>query len=96
MEQGGPFIKINMNKLHRFYFCRKYGSKRMRDLKGHLTLLTLTLLYRNKIGEVPLLNLFLTPHTSQLSHIIDLVVCRGVCKEIAITTVYGFTLTSFT
>ena len=49
MEQGGPFAKINKNKLHRFYFCRKYGSKRMRDLKGHLTLLTLTLLYRKEI-----------------------------------------------
>ena len=44
LEQGGPFTKINMNKLHRFYFCRKYGSKRIRDLKGHLTKLTLTLL----------------------------------------------------
>ena len=34
-----------MNKLHRFYFCRKYGSKRIRDLKGHLTKLTLTLTF---------------------------------------------------
>ena len=47
MEQGGPLDRINMNKLHRFYFCRKYGSKRMRDLKGHLTYLTLTFTERN-------------------------------------------------
>ena len=45
LNRGGRKLKLNKNKLHRFYFCRKYGSKRIRDLKGHLTKLTLILTF---------------------------------------------------